>query len=341
MITKSINEDSLKDIEYIGILRSGSFLAHTLNILKQSVSNSCNCSCNWKVASLLTHPYLTILPRTISYRENTKCKRFIYIDEAIKSGYSLSIADIYRKKILTLSGISKCENDMAFSIADMVNYKPKTSTIKSKSLLDVVIKGDENKKLVFESANKTYSTNKSFDWYNFLNDLDSEIYDETNIDNYKSLKKLQDEIKNLAAEKNVDRLDVTNVISNSFLLFRSAKYLVHKFVKSNIFDKKQLFYSGSQEGRLLTDAMIFIGKILYPKYFEKEIYINAKTITEYKENSFLIFVDMTVDSGYTAKNVFKLDVNKKLEREKFDMILTILDFNRTDVDDNIISIDSI
>ena len=330
LIIKNVGEKELKNIEYIGILRSGSFLAHALNILKQSITQNSN----HKVASLLTHPYLTILPRLTSYRDNNGCKRFVYIDEVVKSGYSLSITDIYRKKILSLNDIDKCNNDMAFSISDMVDYKPKTLTVKSKSLLNVkIIDSDitNRKELEFSTSVKKFSTKNTFDWKAFLNSLNKDLYldDENKFDLEKKI--LSKQIHKLSHVCD-DRFDITRVISNSYMLFSISKYLVTQLMKQDINSKKLLFYTGSQEGQLITDIMIFIGKIIYKEEFNKDIYINAKTMnsddaSKNKDSSLLIFIDMSIDSEYTKNNVFKLDVKKEFGKKNFDLTFSIFDSN--------------
>jgi hypothetical protein len=303
------NNNDLKNIEYIGLLRSGSFLAHSLNILKCYENDSLNT----RVVSLLTHPYLSILPRTFSYRKSDN-KRFIYIDEAIKSGYGISISDIYRKKILSLSNKAKDENDIAISIADMIEYDKDNplNGIEYSTIIDVT-RSDDKKELYFKKKQDDIKISKQFKWIDFINDLQDIT---------------SDKLDKVATVKN--QLDATRVISDSVLLFKIAKFMVNTIVKETKDFDNLLFYSGSTEGSLLIDTLTFVYKIIHSE--NKNFYINAKTIKDDEAKDMktknahkTIFVDITKDSGYTQENVYKLDVNSALKNSesKFDLSLFI------------------
>jgi len=306
-----LNNNKLDNIEYIGVLRSGSFLAHALNILKCYENNNDNT----RVVSLLTHPYLSILPRTFSERKNNEDnKRFIYIDEAIKSGYGLSISDIYRNKILTLSKKTKSEDDSAVAIANMHEYTKNQllNKISYSSIIDVE-RTSNKESLYFKDNDTDILIKKQFNWLDFINNLN--IID-------------QNELKSIANTKDNKQLDITKIISDSILLFQIANDMSVKIYQNLQETQDILFYSGSTEGSLLIDVLTFVYKIKYGN--NKNFYINAKTIKDAEVNKLKtsknIFIDITIDSGNTKENVFNLDVHKELkntELNDFDLSLFI------------------
>jgi len=310
------NDNKLDNIEYIGILRSGSFLAHSLNILKCYENDNLNT----RVVSLLTHPYLSILPRTFSFRESgEEEKKFIYIDEAIKSGYGLSISDIYRNKILTLNKINKSKNDSAIAIANMIEYDKGNplNNIKYYTIIDVV-RTEDKKELYFKNNVDIINIKKQFNWIEFINNLKG--ISGMDLNQYATVERQFDKNK-------VEQLDVTRIISDSILLFKIASHMADSLNRKTKGFKNILFYSGSTEGNLLIDTLSFVYKIKFKD--DKEFYINAKTIKDNEginlENYKTIFVDITKDSGYTQSNVYNLDVNTKLKNSKgiFDLSLFI------------------
>ncbi|MCF6205912.1 MAG: hypothetical protein L3J47_03305, partial [Sulfurovum sp.] len=120
IISKLNQQQTVCNQHYIGILRSGSFLAHAINIM----SNNDN-----PVISMITHPYLTILPRERFKRDDKTKIKTIYIDETIKSGYSANIIDVYRKKILMFeqNANNDCKSEL-YVLVDFIDYKNKVFT---------------------------------------------------------------------------------------------------------------------------------------------------------------------------------------------------------------------
>ncbi len=295
-------KNNLQNVEFLGILRSGSFLSNALNILKTYQQQEKN---NYvETRMLLTHPFLTLLPRKVFTSEN----KTIYIDEAIKSGYSLMIADKYREKLLKLKKIDKDKNDKAFVVSDFIDYEKSFSTIDYESLCEVEIDKAEHK-LKFKPF--IYELSRRFDWRDFLEKMD--------------ISKLTDNLKNVCKIQN--RIDLTMALSDSFLLFGVAKYFAVK-LKEKITPKitnqeKIVFFSGSSEGKLLVDTTVFVYHLLYDDAIVFKL--EGKDVRNIVEKDYKVFIDISIVSGYTLNFVKQFDFQNNAN---FDSIFVI--YNATD-----------
>jgi len=304
--------EELKNTEYMGMLRSGSFLTHCLNILKiYTTKNN-----DFNATSFLSYPYIAILPRLISKRNGEIPKRFIYIDEAIKSGYSLSIADIHRKTFLQHNSIEKSPDDSALVLADFTDYNDKFYK-NHESILDVKrVKVNSEYELEFSKENDIL-IKKQFNWEGFIKTLHTED--------------LNTKLLEVAKFKNNEysRIDITRILSNSILFFTVILDLVKKFniEDDNKSQKRLIFFAGSTEGRVMVDLFVFIYKILSKDTCNQEFYLDGRTVKreELNQNDYkTIFIDLSINSGCTMKRTLELDLRNNLDENKnFDYILSL------------------
>jgi len=306
MINKELNKELNKegnkkcDIYYIGILRSGSFLAHIVNIMSK----------NEKPAfSVITHPYLSILPRKKFLRKANDSLRIVYIDEAIKTGYSVQIVDTYRAKFLIDETVKDCESYL-FTLVDVANFKKSIEkTILYHSLRHIKIENEE----IEVVGSEVTQPNALFKWEDFLNNL-SDLTQKNN------LTKFSETVKKLAEEEQGEtRYDLTKVIGCSHYLFTIGKYFANKLNKATeVHQKEILMYAGSSEGKLLADVTTFVYKILYgsdKKFCLDPKYKNEKDV----EEAYRCFFDISIVSGSTMEKVKRLDAKNK----EFDQIFVI------------------
>jgi len=280
---------------------------------------------------LITYPFISLVPRKILNRNSKEKITIVYIDEAIKSGYSLAISDIYRDRILFLKGKkeSKSSSDIAFVISDFIDYKNKIIdnrfiNLKYKSICKISI---DNKKL---KATQTVplTVKKGFDWKKFLESIE-------NID--------KEQIKNQAMTtiNGEKRYDLVNNLADSKILFTISTYFAKELYNTIGFEKDKSYviplYAGSPEGNLLIDTMVFIFKILY-SYNNIKFFLNGQkfNLEEIEENNILkmIFVDISIVSGATKNRVWNLDVNDSIRQKyiKFDYTFSIFNKNPNESD---------
>ncbi len=336
-IKSQYSPDDFEKIHYMGILRSGSFLAHALNILKMNGKNT-------QISeSMLNHPYLTIIPRHLFDRESNNDHIVVYIDEAIKTGYGVTISHLYRKKMLQKYGYNVNTKDSIFVIANFDDYKEKINlkidSIKCSQYSNGIVPSslkynyllncyrDERKgnghELICPSSQqvKLSESDQIFDWLTYLKKLKINETDD------RSQKEMLKE-KVLTYAKAGDNIyDFTKVISNSLLLFIICKYFAKKLYDDYYSKSKLVFYAGSIEGKLLIDITVFVYKVLYgEKSKDQTFYINGKTFSaETDEDTALLFFDLTYMSGATCKKIFDLDVHKNSKKNKtdFDVIFVL------------------
>ncbi len=298
--TKTKNQN--KNFAFLGILRSGAFLAHTLNILKLYDLDQA-----YRSSFVITHPYISIIPRNIFKRDEQDIT-FIYIDEAIKSGYALGVSDIYRSRDLYLKNIKKSKDDFAVTVVDFTDFKDKIINneeigLRYTSLVDIVIEDKKIKPL----QKKDIELTSQFNWQKFLNsfDINKNILKET--------------IEKLSTIKINDkqRYDLDIALSDSVVLFKVVKYFYDNLIGEFDDNENIVIYAGSPQGKLLADIFIFIFKILAKK--NVKFYLNVKDKeVQYLANSKLLFFDLSIVSGGTKDNCFSIDVFENLKNNKKD-----------------------
>ena len=326
------NMQGVNNYSFVGILRSGAFLAHAMHIMKLSDPDIEEKKKHRNSYFLITYPFISLVPRKFLNRKNNDDLDIVYIDEAIKSGYSLAISDIYRERILHFKTNSKKGNDIAFAISNFTNYKNKIIdsdfiNLKYKTICDVSIK---NRELIANEINNQTKINKIFDWNSFI----------------KSLEKIdKEQVKSQAIVKiaGKKRYDLVNNLADSKTLFTISAFFARELHKKLGIEKEKKYiiplYAGSPEGNLLIDTMIFIFKILFD-YKNIKFYLNGKDISnkfnEIKGEVIIktIFVDITIVSGSTKNRVWNLDVDNYIKKktDKFDYTCSI--YNKTALEDS-------
>jgi hypothetical protein len=320
-IENTIDSDKLKNTHFLGLLRSGSFLAHALTIINWYKNNA-----KYQIASsILTYPYISLEPREIFDRDNGNERHIIYIDEAVKSQFSLSIADTYRKRVLYFHDIPIEDREDAFALVNFKKYHSlnmkKSVSPKIHSSMDIDIISDNGKSYISTDKKVTNHHPKNiFQWKDFfkelksntITDLKKEVYDYSIINND-------------ALEK---RLDITKVISNSFLLFKIATFFATKINELNIEEKNIIFFHGCSEAKILTDSIVFAYKHLYSESSNhKEFILESKQISKDKKletikKSYRLFIDITLDVGTTRNQIKRFDLEEAFQNTK-------IDFNHT------------
>lgn len=323
-IENTIDPHKLKNTHFLGLLRSGSFLAHALTIINWYKNNA-----KYQIASsILTYPYISLEPREIFDRENGKDRHIIYIDEAVKSQFSLSIADTYRKRVLYFHDIPIEDREDAFALVNFKKYHNMKKSVSPKihASMNIDIISDNGKSYIGadEKVTSHYPTS-NFQWKEFFKELKSlnrnsivdlkkEVYDYSIIDN-----KILDK-----------RLDITKVISNSFLLFKIATFFATKINSLNIQEKTIIFFHGCSEAKILTDSIVFAYKHLYSESNKlKEFILESKQISindklETIKSSYRLFIDITLDAGTTRNQIKKLDLEEALPNTEVDFSHTFV-----------------
>lgn len=337
----TITNKEENNIYLIGILRSGSFLSHALKIISLNISDNKINLDDTSTYFFITFPYLSILPRKIEIRENNI---YFFIDEAIKTGYSLGLASRYLKRTIMLKNKDidlKKIKIFSYSIVNFKNYESnrEATDYESHSLVDLSISNKENE-LKFEINPESIKAEETIDWKSVIDEYSDKIY-ETDKDSLNNdfIKKIMDTSK--IKINNEDRLDIVKIISDSENLFKICLYFAKDILKiQDLNNKTLIFYPGSPEGKLIADVVAFLLKIIHGdnnKTGDLIILLNGKlTNIKKKKNPFLIFTDLSYISGRTEKNTFKLDVNDKIEGiEDFNKIYVI--YSQI-VKDNIISL---
>ena len=272
---ESVHSGTECNIYFIGILRSGSFLAHVMNVLFEN---------DKIVTSVITYPYLSILPRNFfsDNADNKKKIKSIYIDEAIKSGYSVNTANIYRKKFLLFKDREDCDSQL-YTLVNFKDYDLKSieEDLNYSSYCDIKIK--ENRQSFDITCSEPINNKEVLDWKKFINELSY-----TN-----------EEIKKTAILK-THSLDITKIIADSYKLFYIASVFskkMHDLYKD--YKVPIVLYAGSSEGKLLIDTTIFVYKIM--DYGKQDFIIDTKNISN--QQNIKLFFDISYVSGRTCEKI--------------------------------------
>jgi hypothetical protein len=323
------NTKGVDDYSFVGILRSGSFLAHAMHIMKLADPDISEEKKYKNSYFLITYPFISLVPRKFLNRENNKNLNIVYIDEAIKSGYSLAISDIYRERILYLKKYDKNNNDIAFAISNFTDYKNKIIdndfiNMEYKTICNVSAK---NKKLTAEQVTNQVDINKNFDWKSFIESI-------------KNINKERIKEQAIVEIGSKQRYDILNNLADSKTLFTIATFFADKLHTQLNIKKAEKYiipiYAGSPEGNLLIDTMIFIFKILFD-YENFKFYLNGKNFSnEIKDDTIIktVFVDITIVSGSTKNRAWNLDVSEYIKQKntEFDYTCSIYNKNPKDKD---------
>ena len=282
-------------IQYIGILRAGGLLAHCLNVMTHQ-----NELCKYPVVLFSSFPYLSFLPRDINVLKAKDLQKvpLIIVDESIKSSFTFAMLMSYicrnfdkfkiQREITGLLCLTDIEGFERYGISQ---FQGKIFSLAELSIEDAKLK---LKKLNVPSS---IFEQELFDWKAFIERLPEDPSG------------LFEEIKAYLKSKikNKERLNVIHVLSNSVLLFSAAKGLAKKL--KNEASCHLAFYYTTDEGKILTDAIMFVMKFLYEN-------INFTVITEKEEwdnfkanhsDATLVFTDMTVDTMHTFWRSLKMD----------------------------------
>ena len=321
------------NIFLIGILRSGSFLSHALKII--SLNHNEKITDNDKTTYFfVTYPYLSILPRKLTIQQNNI---YFFIDEAIKTGYSLNLASKYLKRTIMLKDktidLEKI-NILSYSVVNFQNYQEKREigiNINYNLANLTIINNSHEQNFNIELLNYSYKPT-DFNWENTISSYKECINKEKNKEVFK--KEIIETSKNFIKGK--ERLDLVKAISNSENLFKICMHFVNDIINIDDLEKKTLiFYPGSAEGKLITDVIAFILKIIL-KDEVPQLFLNGKLISKTDKEPYLILTDLSYITGRTAENTYKLDVHSSFNKEKFDKIYVI--YNKEKQDNNIFSI---
>ncbi len=298
IVESQLNRKDTENKKYlnniVGLYKSGSFIAHCLNIYnfiiaKKEVRH---------IYHFVSFPYLSFHPRSLFKGGN-----ILFIDENRKTNFTLSTVELYRKRSVQTKkpyfedGISKI-----LTIAEFTNYKKVDfSDKKSKyDLCDIVLKNDrfvvENIKLDeymlneidFEKFNIT-----TVNWKEYFEYLSKNL---SNILNYEELyKKCKVDDNRL--------LDVNRLLADSHMFFAISTFFAQKINELFVNIDKVALYSVNDTGSLMSNGIAFAYHSLFnDKNFllERENIIQSKDIPT-------IFVDLTVDTFYTLNNSLKID----------------------------------
>lgn len=227
-----------------------------------------------------TFPYVAIHPRSFDIRDENK--NFIIVDENYKTGFTNLIAKEYinRRKKHSLDILSLVLNS---------DYKQ--------------IK-DEEIKTVGSIKNKTLNI---FD-IDEVSCVDIEKICKYIKENYKKYiddKFLRDFI---TIEKNgIKEYDITRVLSSSVVLFSIAYNFLDKLDNA----KKEVFFQApTDSSRLIAEAIAFLSKILD---FEYKFYFKYKDELKNKQK---VFIDLSIDSGFTMEYSTKRDLVESISYDK-------------------------
>ncbi|MCT7464734.1 hypothetical protein N5S72_09760 [Aliarcobacter cryaerophilus] len=227
-----------------------------------------------------TFPYVAIHPRSFDIRDENK--NFIIVDENYKTGFTNLIAKEYinRRKKHSLDILSLVLNSDYKQIKD---EEIKTiGSIKNKTLnifyIDEVSCVDIEKICKYIKENyKKYIDDK------FLRDF-------------------------ITIEKNgIKEYDITRVLSSSVVLFSIAYNFLDKLDNA----KKEVFFQApTDSSRLIAEAIAFLSKILD---FEYKFYFKYKDELKNKQK---VFIDLSIDSGFTMEYSTKRDLVESISYDK-------------------------
>lgn len=227
-----------------------------------------------------TFPYVAIHPRSFDIRDENK--NFIIVDEIYKTGFTNLIAKEYinRRKKHSLDILSLVLNSDYKQIKD---EEIKTiGSIKNKTLnifdIDEVSCVDIEKICKYIKENyKKYIDDK------FLRDF-------------------------ITIEKNgIKEYDITRVLSSSVVLFSIAYNFLDKLDNA----KKEVFFQApTDSSRLIAEAIAFLSKILD---FEYKFYFKYKDELKNKQK---VFIDLSIDSGFTMEYSTKRDLVESISYDK-------------------------
>ena len=227
-----------------------------------------------------TFPYVAIHPRSFDIRDENK--NFIIVDENYKTGFTNLIAKEYinRRKKHSLDILSLVLNS---------DYKQ--------------IK-DEEIKTIGSIKNKTLNI---FD-IDEVSCVDIEKICKYIKENYK--KHIDDKFLRdfITIEKNgIKEYDITRVLSSSVVLFSIAYNFLDKLDDT----KKEVFFQApTDSSRLIAEAIAFLSKILD---FEYKFYFKYKDELKNKEK---VFIDLSIDSGFTMEYSTKRDLVESISYDK-------------------------
>lgn len=234
-----------------------------------------------------TFPYVAIHPRSFDIRDENK--NFIIVDENYKTGFTNLIAKEYinRRKKHSLDILSLVLNSDYKQIKD---EEIKTiGSIKNKTLnifdIDEVSCVDIEKICKYIKENyKKYIDDK------FLRDF-------------------------ITIEKNgIKEYDVTRVLSSSVVLFSIAYNFLDKLDN----EKKEVFFQApTDSSRLIAEAIAFLSKILN---FDYKFYFKYK---DELQNAQKVFIDLSIDSGFTMEYSTKRDLGESILYDKVFVIVKL------------------
>lgn len=227
-----------------------------------------------------TFPYVAIHPRSFDTRDENK--NFIIVDENYKTGFTNLIAKEYinRRKKHSLDILSLVLNS---------DYKQIE---------------DENIKTIGSIKNKTLNI---FD-IDEVSCVDIEKFCKYIKENYK--KYIDDKFLKefITIEKNnIKEYDITRVLSSSVVLFSIAYNFLDKLDNA----KKEVFFQApTDSSRLIAEAIAFLSKTLD---FEYKFYFKYKNDLK---NAQKVFIDLSIDSGFTMEYSTKRDLVESISYDK-------------------------
>ena len=289
-----------KDVQFVGLLRSGILLAHCLNILKGNKS---------PVLMFSSFPYISILPRSRTLLDHKD--KIVLIDESIKSGLTAVMASVYLNK-LKKTFDAEFDVNKLIVLADFVDFEKKPLDLSYNALCN--LKAVNGRILVDDTLIDQDKIN-NFNWGAFFSDLKPT---ELKIDDFR-----------ITIEGH-HRLDVTHVLSDTIRLFQVARDFANKIkTLKKAGHSKIILYATSDEGKVIVDAIIFAYKAIYPD--EKIEFIVHKYKAKHKLDEFyLIFVDMTIDTMHTLKRSLKIDFEIDLDTSRPELFKIFTVFCRED-----------
>ena len=249
---------------------------------------------NENVFLFTTFPYVAIHPRSFEPRKEDK--NFVLVDENYKTGFTNLIAKEYinRKKEHKLEILSLVINS---DYKQIENEQIKTiGSIKNKTL-------------------------EIFD-IDDISTVDIErfcLYIQKNYEKYTQEKFLKEFI---TIEKDaVKEYDITRVLSSSVVLFSVAYRFLDKLDKENT---KVFFQAPTDSSRLIAEAIAFLSKVLEYEYkFYFKYSDSLKTAQK-------VFVDLSIDSGFTKEYSTKRDLGSDVPYDKIFIIVKLSDDDKAD-----------
>ncbi|WP_260879805.1 hypothetical protein [Aliarcobacter butzleri] len=242
-----------------------------------------------------TFPYVAIHPRSFDIRKESK--NFIIVDENYKTGFTSLIA----KEYITRRKEHKLD---IFSLVVNSDYKQ----IESNNIR--AVGSIRNKKLdIFDTVGSVFA----MDIEKFC------LYIKENYEKYTEENFVKDFIT--IKSDNIMEYDITRVLSSSVVLFSIA----YKFLSSLDKTKNEVFFqSPTDSSRLIAEAIAFLSKILN---YEYKFYFKCKADLE---NLQKIFIDLSIDSGFTMEYSTKRDLGNSISYDKIFVIGKLSDDNNID-----------